>query len=529
MLVESIQSVRRLIDERASQFPEKVFLHVAEIKQTLTYKELQENCQKVSAFLDSLNIKDSETVAFLMDNGLWTSCLFLGIMYSGRVALPLNAVAGPDQLDYTFKHSELKLVFCSKRYQKQYQNLLSTENQNLLSFKVVESDENEGPVGIQSVAVGFDGSTHEKSIESNMIALMIYTSGTTGRPKGVLLSQKNVLAGGNNTVIAHQLSMQDIGLCVLPLYHINAEMVSIMAPLISAGSIVMPQKLSISRFWFWIAEFRCTWFSAVPTIYSYLLEHQQRQLLEKQQGTSDNDVDFKVINSHLRFGRSASAALSPAVHEEFETIFGVKIIETMGISECSAQILSNPVEREVDYYGSPGVPVGNEMRIVDASRNKVADNQIGEIAVRGNNIMQGYFKNPEATAEVLDQDGWFYTGDLGYCNEDGYFFVTGRSKELIIRGGENIAPREIDDVLYKCSEILEAAAFGVPNDHYGQEVLACVSLKPGVHCSEEDLLEHCQSLLGQIKSPKRIHIIDELPKGPSGKIQRLKLADRAFD
>ena len=515
----NFKSVKKLIDERASQFPEKVFLHVAETQQTLTYRELQENCRKLESMLDSKNIKESETVAFLMDNGLWTTCLFLGVMYSGRVVLPLNAVAGPDQLAYTIEHSELRLIFCSERYQEQYQGLFSSVKQSELSCGVVSSCEDDGPTGIGNV----EPVVNEVEIEAASTALMIYTSGTTGRPKGVLLSQENVLSGGHNTVQAHRLGADDIGLCVLPLYHINAEMVSVMAPLISAGSIVMPRKLSISHFWSWVTNFRCTWFSAVPTIFSYLLEHQQGEQTEKI------DIDFDVVNKHLRFARSASAALSPAVHEAFEEFFGIQIIETMGISECAAQILSNPLQREVDYYGSPGVPIGNEMRVVGDDHQPVENDVIGEIAVRGSNIMKGYFKNPEATAEVLDSDGWFYTGDLGYRNNDGYFFITGRSKELIIRGGENIAPREIDDVLYKRNEVLEAAAFGAPNDYYGQEVLACVSLKPGAQCSEEELLGHCQSLLGKIKSPKRIYIINELPKGPSGKIQRLKLADRAFD
>ena len=521
MLVKNIQSVKHLIDERALRFPEKVFLYVAETKRTLTYKELQENCQKIEALLDSKSVQQSETVAFLMDNGYWTSCLFLGVMYSGRVVLPLNAVAGVDQLNYTIEHSELKLLFCSEYYQNHYQDLVSDENQTRLSFDVLCANEDSAPQGLDQLTPV----ENQQELASDSTALMIYTSGTTGKPKGVLLSHENVLAGGDHTVKAHQLSKQDIGLCVLPLYHINAEMVSIMAPLISAGSIVMARKLSISRFWSWISDFRCTWFSAVPTIFSYLLEHHQRELQENK----NKIVDVDAISEHLRFGRSASAALSPAVHEEFEALFGVNIIETMGISECAAQILSNPIQRQVDYYGSPGIPVVNEMRVVDKAHDTVADNEIGELAVRGKNIMKGYFKNPAATAEVLDEQGWFYTGDLGYRNEDGYFFVTGRSKELIIRGGENIAPREIDDVLYKRSEILEAAAFGVPNDYYGQEVFACVSLKPGTNCSEQELLAHCQSLLGEVKSPKRIHIIDELPKGPSGKIQRLKLSDRTFE
>lgn len=526
-----MQSIKRLIDKQAELFPDKTFLRVAETGESMSYAQLRKHCMQFDSFLNTQQIKHGDTVAFLMDNGYWTTCLFLSIMYSGRTVLPLNAVAGSEQLKYIIQHSELKLLFCSDTYKQKYHDILTSE---VHDFEIIPSDEDAGVAEAQMVDdvvnTVIDQANYETdSINGSDTALMIYTSGTTGKPKGVLLSHSNVIAGGRNTVLAHQLNENDISLCVLPLYHINAEIVSVMAPLLSGGTVVMSHKLSISQFWHWIADYKCTWFSAVPTIFSYLLEHQQCQLKRELIESVENHIDFQSISEHLRFGRSASAALSPAVHQEFETLFGISIIETMGISECTAQILSNPIKREVDYYGSPGLPVGNEMRIVNEAHQSLAENTVGEIAVRGDNIMQAYFKNPKATQEALDADGWFYTGDLGYRNEDGYYFVTGRSKELIIRGGENIAPREIDDVLYKRSEILEAAAFGLPSDHYGQEVFACVSLKPDAECNEETLLQHCRELLGDIKSPKRIHIIEELPKGPSGKIQRLKLAERKFD
>lgn len=206
-------------------------------------------------------------------------------------------------------------------------------------------------------------------------------------------------------------------------------------------------------------------------------------------------------------------------------MFGIPIIETMGISEAAAQIFSNPVNPAQFRYGSPGKAYGNEGRVVDENNQPVAPNVKGEIVVRGDNIMQGYFKNPEETAKTIDTEGWMHTGDVGYVDDDGYFFVTGRIKELIIKGGENIAPREIDDVLYKHPAVLEAAAYGAPCDQYGQEVMACVALKEGSDCSVDELTELCIAQLGQFKSPKSIHFLSELPKGPSGKIQRLKLPE----
>ncbi len=510
-----MQTVRQLIDSRALENPDKPFLEVAETGASLSYLELQEKCQWIARLLEHKGIGPGETVAFLMDNGLWTTCLFLGVMYSGRVVLPLNAVAGQDQLGYVIAHSRLKLVFCSDPYKVQYADCFRAGH----DFECLAWSEDDGAQQDLTIA---DGSVAEQpEITDQDTALMIYTSGTTGRPKGVLLSHRNVIAGGSNTVTAHGLDDRDKGLCVLPLYHINAEMVSVMSTLVSNSTVVMAKKFSARNFWSWIGKYRCTWFSVVPTIVSWLIERQQSQAT----GHDDAGTGLEGFSDHLRFGRSASAALAPATHRQFETLFNIPLIETMGISECAAQILSTPIRRRETVYGSAGLPVGNEVTIFDENRNGCADNVIGEIVVRGDNVMKGYFNNPEATREALDENGWFHTGDLGYRDERGYIFVTGRLKELIIRGGENIAPREIDDVLYRHPAVFEAAAFGVPDPHYGQEVMACVTLKPDTQCSQTRLVEHCRELLGEIKRPKIIYIRDELPRGPSGKIQRLKLTE----
>jgi long-chain acyl-CoA synthetase len=203
----------------------------------------------------------------------------------------------------------------------------------------------------------------------------------------------------------------------------------------------------------------------------------------------------------------------------------VPIIETMGLTETAAPVFSNPMDPSKRKYGSPGCAMGNEARIVDADGNEVPRGKQGEIMVRGDNVMKGYYKAPELTAAALESDGWLHTGDLGYMDEDGFVFVTGRIKELIIKGGENIAPREIDEALYKHPAILDSAAVGIPDEHYGEEIMCCVVLKPGMTISEEELRKHCTELLGGFKTPKVIRIVEDLPKGPSGKIQRIKLRD----
>ncbi|MGD9322315.1 MAG: AMP-binding protein, partial [Desulfobacteraceae bacterium] len=188
-------------------------------------------------------------------------------------------------------------------------------------------------------------------------------------------------------------------------------------------------------------------------------------------------------------------------------------------------VFSNPMDPKKRKYGSPGVAVGNEAKIVGKDGNEVPQGTQGEIMIRGDNVMKEYYKAPDKTAEALEPDGWFHTGDLGYMDEDGFVFVTGRIKELIIKAGENIAPREIDEVMYKHPAVLDAAAVGIPDEEYGEDILCCCVLKPDCSCTEEELMEHCMEHLGKFKTPKVIKVMQDLPKGPSGKIQRLKLRE----
>jgi acyl-CoA synthetase (AMP-forming)/AMP-acid ligase II len=349
--------------------------------------------------------------------------------------------------------------------------------------------------------------------DANSPGILMYTSGTTGNPKGVVLSHANLLSAGQNVAIAHHLDIEDIGCCVLPIYHINGLCVTIMGTIVSGGGLIMPYRFSLSRFWQDIKTHRASWFSAVPTLFAYLL--------------NDDNVP-EIDKGRLRFSRSASAPLAPEIHRQFEARFGIPIIETMGLTETGAQILSNPLPPQTRKIGSPGIAIGNEVMIVDDHEKPCAANVTGEIWVRGDNVMQGYLHQPEETAKTITSEGWLRTGDLGHMDEEGYVFVTGRIKELIIKGGENIAPREIDEVLLEHETILEAAAFAVPCRDYGQRVEACICFKLSRHASIDELIQHCKARLGAYKTPDKIHILDDLPKGPSGKIQRLKLHELVY-
>lgn len=504
-----MNTVRHLIDLQARQWPDGVFMIVPESGRTVTYAQLQQHAHRIATGLETMGIAQGDKAAFLLPNGYWSVMLFLGVMYSGRVIVPLNAVAGEAALSYIIEHSDSRIIFVDDQLHDRFSDVLTSVPQ---SVDIIRTDINSGPEWPDDAP----SEPGVSSLTKQQSAVLIYTSGTTGQPKGVILSHKNVVAGGRNTMMAHDLTVKDRALCVLPLYHINAEMVTVMGPLVSGGSLVIPDRFSCSTFWKHMVEYDCTWFSVVPTIIAYLLEDAER-----------NGFDYEAPGGlrNIRFGRSASSALAPEIHKAFEKRFGVTIVETMGLTETAAQILSNPMPPAKSKYGSPGKPIGNEARVVDKTGNECPADVSGELMIRGDNVLSGYYKNEQATRDALEPDGWLHTGDVAMKDEDGFFFITSRIKELIIKGGENIAPREIDEALYKHPAILEAAGFGYPDKNYGQEVMACVALKPGMQCSEKELSELTESALGKFKSPKRIFFMDDLPKGPSGKIQRLKLPE----
>ena len=506
-------TVRACIDARAEAQGELSFLIAPEPEITLDYAGLQRQCQRVEDKLAALGLVPGNKVAFLLDNGYWTTSLFLGTMYAGMVTVPLNAMAGVRLVRHILEHCDAGVLFCSERYRT---DLAEAIDACPRALRIIGTDEDSGPDWSHLDA----RATSAASIEPGDDALLLYTSGTTGLPKGALLSHRAVLAGGRNTALAHALEPSDRALCVLPLYHINGEIVTVMGPLTSGGSVVMPHRFRASQFWRLLMQTRCTWASVVPTIIKYLLDRAARD-------DADGDIDF--LNTpelrQLRFARSASAPLPASVQQQFEQVFGIPMVETMGLTETCAPILSNPLPPAPRKPGSPGIAFGNEVVVADERGRPVADHVTGELLVRGENVLTGYYKNAVASRSAFWPGGWFRTGDIGYRDDEGYLFINGRLKELIIKGGENIAPREIDDALYLHEAVLEAAAIGVDDDAYGQDVQACVRLRDGFDAEEQEIIEHCRRHVGVFKAPSRVHFLDDLPKGPSGKIQRLKLAE----
>jgi len=501
-----IDTVRDLIDRMAASQPDRAFLLGPETGQVITFKGLQEQVNRLCGLFQQMGLQCGDKVAFLMDNGLFTAQFFLGTMYGGYVSVPLNVRAGVSQLSYTLDHSDAKAVFVERQYDALINEVLAGVGRPV---EVVSADVGDCPAGGGAPLTGRALSP----VRAEDAALLMYTSGSTGQPKGALHTHKSVLAHGRNSIDAHQLTSADRSLLVLPLYHINAECVTLIPTLLSGGSVVVPKGFAVGEFWNWIDDYQCTWSALVPTIIS--------QLLDWRDPKAENRT---AAFQRIRFLRSSSAPLSPSLHREFVDKFNLPLIQAMGSSEAG-NVFSNPVPPGTNKIGSPGLPWGFETKIINHNGAELPAGEPGEVLLRGNGMMQGYYKDPNGTGAALDVEGWLHTGDLAYRDEDGYFFVIGRSKELIIKGGVNIAPRQIDEVLESHPAVFEAAAVGIPDRYFGEDVIAFVVLRSDIAADEKELLAFCETRLGHFKTPSRIHLLRELPKGPSGKVQRLRLLD----
>jgi len=504
MKKQNLKTVKDYIQFSNQKNPEKSFIICPQTKIEITNNTLYKNVKKIHYLLKLKKQKKGAVICTLIENSLSSVQLMLGIMSSGLIHTPLNLIAGEEQLSYIVEHSDTNIIFSSEKH---YQLAIKISLKCNREIEVIKINKD---TYVQNLDNNFE--EKEENIEENDPALLMYTSGTTGKPKGVILSHKNIISGGHNVRISHELNHLDKVLCVLPLFHINGLIVTVLGPLVSQSSVVLCERFSVTDFWIFLSQFKCTWFSVVPTIISALLNKYEEN-------------EFKTLDlTNVRFGRSASSALAPETHKQFEEKFNIIMIETMGLTETCAPILSNPLPPGKIKHGSPGLAYGNKVKILDSNFKEVKINTIGQICVKGANVMKEYYKNPEETKKSFHKD-WLLTGDLGLMDKDQYVFVRGRIKELIIKGGENISPREIDDVLYQYPDVIEAAAFSMPCSHYGEKIEAGVVVKNKLLLKSEDLILHCKKYLGNFKAPSKIHFLDELPKGPSGKIQRFKIKD----
>jgi acyl-CoA synthetase (AMP-forming)/AMP-acid ligase II len=484
-----------LLELRAAEDHDRIFITEPETRKTISFGDLAEKICSILSALKRFGFQKSDRVACIFNNGIQGSLAFLSIITGGGIAVPLNPASTARELMFLLEHAGVRWILMNQDMVENFKQKINTakdcgtldEGLCLYSRAFVEDD---------------------RELQEDL-ALLLYTSGTTGIPKGVMLTHQNLLAECANIRQAHELTKDDKALCLLPLYHINGLVVTLLTPLFTGFTVVMPPKFSASHFWHWVQEEQVVWFSAVPTIYSILLTR---------------DIPNSSAFPKLRFVRSASSALPEAVLHEIEQRIGVPLIESYGITEGGSQITSNPLPPRRRKAGSVGLPFGNEIRVVQKDGTPAPCGVIGEVTIKGANIAQAYYKNEQATKESF-RDGWFFTGDLGFLDEDGYLYLQGRSKELINRAGEMISPREIDEILYQIPGVELAAAVGVPHAFYGEEIVAFLQVREGEYLPEERVRNFCAERLIAFKVPKRIYYTNDFPKGPSGKIQRLKLID----
>ena len=333
-----MRTIRYYIDKRAAEQPDKIFAIAPETGLELTYGALKDDSVAFGKHLMKRGIRKGDKISFMMGNGYQTTKIFLGTMYSGVVVAPLNLMAQPSQLEYVLDHSDTRLVFFSEEHGEKLKAAAGKVDRDIALIQIDNDAESILP---EEDLSGID----LPDVVEEDDALLLYTSGTTGVPKGVILSQKNMVSGGLYTTMAHELTADDRALCSLPLYHINGEVVTGVTPLVSGGSVIMPRKFRTDDFWELISKYGCTWFSVVPTIISYL--------------TSGTEIEGKGLKlDQVRFGRSASSALPPSLHREFEKKFKISIVETMGLTETAAPVFSNPMDPAKRKYGSPGPAVG---------------------------------------------------------------------------------------------------------------------------------------------------------------------------
>jgi acyl-CoA synthetase (AMP-forming)/AMP-acid ligase II len=498
-----VQNLRELLESRAAIEPDKPFLFSESDGRQFTYAEFDRAVRRAARMLGARGIGKGDCVSLLMPNSAEYLIAYFACFYLGALAGPVNSLLKSQEMTFVIGNSEAKALLAHT----QFIPLVNEIRAELPHLRHIIEFDDEAKATLEFAD---DAPLPEIEIERDDEAIIIYTSGTTGKPKGCLLTHGNLVA--NARQISHWLGFteRDRLLTIMPLFHMNAVSVTTLAPLYAGGSTVVSPKFSASRFWNIISDYGITSFGSVATMLSMLLE------------TYPEGVPEGLRTEQLRFAMCGSAPVPAEVMKRFEERFNCLVIEGYGLSESTCRSTFNPPD-ERRRPGSCGMAIGNEIKVVDDEDREVPDASLGEIVLRGENILKGYFKNPEATARAF-RNGWFHTGDLGYRDPEGFFYIVDRKTDMIIRGGENIYPREIDEVLYQHPQIAAAATIGVPDPLYGEEVAAFVILHDGAEVTEDDVINFCRARLADYKSPKTVRFVKDIPKGPTGKLLKRELS-----
>jgi acyl-CoA synthetase (AMP-forming)/AMP-acid ligase II len=476
----------------------------------ISYGELAALAAQTVRELNETGIGRGDRVAVILPNGPELATAFLSIAAGASVA-PLNPVFREEEFETYLSDLAVKAVVVEKADSSIAATVAERLNIPVLEL---ESDTRQ-PAGWfrfhdirQSKGSAQRGGLSEPGDE----ALALHTSGTTSRPKVVPLTHQNLVHSTENIQAVLQLCPDDLGLNIMPLFHIHGLVASLLVSIMAGAQVVCAPPFDALKFYRWLAEGKPTWYTAVPTMHQAILARAAHN-------------QAVVRTTRLRFVRSCSAALPSKVTDNLERLFNCPAIEAYGMTEAAHQISCNPLPPVQRKIGTVGLPAGTEVAILDDQQRFADHNQIGEIVIRGPNVFAGYANNTEANASAFI-DGWFRTGDLGFLAPDGYLTVTGRLKEIIIRGGEKIAPREIDEVLLAHPAVDQAVAFSIPNPTLGEEVGAVVVLKEGACANEREIREFVAARLAKFKVPQCVLFRDHLPKSATGKLQRIGLAQK---
>ncbi|WP_313428400.1 fatty acid--CoA ligase family protein [Siminovitchia terrae] len=480
-------------------------------KQT-TYEELNVSVNKFASGLAKAGIGRGDHVALLLGNSPHFIISLYGIMRVGATAIPINPTYTPSEIAYILKDGDVKAVIALDQMVP-YIEKLRTAAPKIEHYIICETGAQltEGMETFSEVLHSGDSDFIPVPVNSEETAVILYTSGTTGKPKGAMLSHGNLYSNARDIRDYLKMDSKDTVITTLPMFHVFSLTVVLNAPLISGSALIIVPKFSPKEIFRVAQKYKATIFAGVPTMYNFLYQYP-----------GSNPGDF----SSMRLCISGGASMPVALLKNFEEKFDVVVSEGYGLSEASPVTCFNPLDRP-RKPGSIGTSIFNvENKVMDEFGNELPIGEVGELAVRGPNVMKGYYNMPEETSETI-REGWLYTGDLARMDEEGYFYIVDRKKDLVIVGGYNVYPREVEEVLYKHPGVLEAAVIGVPDAEQGETVKAII-VPRDKQVDRAELHQFLAERLASYKLPKFIEFLEELPKNSTGKIMKRDLKNRVL-
>jgi long-chain acyl-CoA synthetase len=464
----------------------------------MSYRALDTASARVAGLLAQRGVGPGDRVGVMLPNVPEFAVVYFGVLRAGGVVVPINPLLKEREVEFYLSDSGARMLFAWHGLAEAAEAAARQTDAECVFVM---------PGEFARLLAGYDPEPGLVDRAPDDTAVILYTSGTTGAPKGAELTHANLSSNVAAVVSLHSFGEDDVLLGALPLFHSFGQTCSMNAAVACGATLSLMSRFDAGRALDIIERDRATVFQGVPTMYSALLNHPTREA-------------FDV--STLRECVSGGASLPAEVLRGFEEAFGCTLLEGYGLSETSPVASSNRSDRE-RRPGSVGSPIeGVSMRIVDENGDEVPVGERGEIVIRGPNVMKGYWGRPDATAEAI-RDGWFHSGDIGVMDVDGYFFIVDRIKDMIIRGGYNVYPREVEEVLYEHPAVREVAVVGVPHPELGEEVAAAVALKDGAAADEAELRDFVKARVAPYKYPRRIAFFRDLPKGPSGKIVKREI------